>query len=81
MDSFHVSVPGQTPSEHSNTDVVDREIQNMPAGLGWEDVFVLLKAKGLSIGRAELRRMVLGPKSRRPPRDRGMSPAAVKRRT
>ena len=62
LDSFHVSVPGQTLSEHSNTDVVDREIQNMPAGLGWEDMFVLLKAKGLSIGRAELRRMVLGPK-------------------
>jgi hypothetical protein len=68
LESFHVSVPGQTPSntvDHHQDPVFRAMSALAKQGLGWEDVYVRLTAGGFQVTRSECRRFVI-PKARRP---------------
>jgi hypothetical protein len=77
LESFHVSVPRETPSNTVATaEILPVTRLSDPAlallirlrgqGYGWEDCCVLLQREGLFVSKSSVRRFILGPNARRP---------------
>ena len=82
LESFHVIVPRETPSNIVATAEILPVVRlSDPAlalliklrgqGYGWEDCCVLLQREGLFVSKSSVRRFILGPEARRPPETAG----------